>query len=270
MCGASIFSRLGKCKSRPFDRSPVMQAVMDVGFPCMLTPRRFTDEEEAFHARSDYFNLGGARGEPAGRRVDPSAWCGREHNLSLEVEAWRHGIVRCQAVSRSQARQRQTQEAVGRGGAEGAEIAAVAQWYAYCLADLSRSLAWPRLKGRDDAELRHRLKVLAGRYPHMAIRSCTGYSSRKGSSSTASARIGLPRGRPTVACQVPQEDHAAPDVDAVPRSGQRALVRGLRVRSTRQWPEVPCSQPYRRPYPIVCWLDRRHVDLRFPPSLASR
>jgi len=137
----------------------------------MLTPRRFTDEEEAFHARSDYFNLEGARGEPAGRRVDLSAWCGREHDLSLEVEAWRHGIVRCQAVSRSQARERQTQEAVGRGGAEGAEIAAVAQWYACCLADLSRSLAWPRLKGRDDTELRHRLKVLAGRYPHMAIRS---------------------------------------------------------------------------------------------------
>ena len=31
---------------------------------------------------------------------------------------------------------------------------------------LPRSVAWYRLKGRDDADLRHRLKVLADRYPH--------------------------------------------------------------------------------------------------------
>ena len=33
------------------------------------------------------------------------------------------------------------------------------------LARRSRSVAWYRLKGRDDADLRHRLKVLAERYP---------------------------------------------------------------------------------------------------------
>ena len=39
------------------------------------------------------------------------------------------------------------------------------------LVGLPRSVAWYRLKGRDEADLRHRLKVLAERWPN-ALQPC--------------------------------------------------------------------------------------------------
>ena len=41
------------------DRTPVILAMRDVGFPCILPSRRFPDEAQAILRRTDHFDLEG-------------------------------------------------------------------------------------------------------------------------------------------------------------------------------------------------------------------
>jgi hypothetical protein len=59
-------TRQGTILGGPDDRTPVIRAMCDVGFPCILTPRRSPDEAQAIFRRADHFDLEGARGRRLG------------------------------------------------------------------------------------------------------------------------------------------------------------------------------------------------------------
>jgi hypothetical protein len=60
----------------------------DVGFPCILWPRRSCDEAQALCRRTDYFDPEGARGGRLGSRVIATPRGSGEHDLPLEIEVW--------------------------------------------------------------------------------------------------------------------------------------------------------------------------------------
>jgi len=89
------------------------------------------------------------------------------------------------------------------------------------LVGLPRSVAWYRPKGRDDAALRRRMKVLAERYPRYGYLTLHGMLKREGLVIQPQAHVSaLPRGRPAGAHQAAQEAHAAQSAHASADKGQ--------------------------------------------------